>query len=204
MAWVGLKRGFLSMWAVTFNLTVSVYLAVMLLPAVAAVLPNSGTESWFYSCSACMLLIAALTFGVLQPIASAYFSGGYAVTFPKLLNTVVAAGLGFVSGYVTTAFVLLAISLMPFTAHRYVSQTLDERNLAPAIRGAVTASCNVIGAASVQIYPRRAIDVLNEFSSRRARFIASQTVSAGLPAGTIKPSCLRLALPRQRCCKAAS
>jgi hypothetical protein len=181
LAYVGLKKGFLPMWAACFNVTVSIYLGVMLLPVVAVAIPGAGAESWFYSCAACMLLIPVLTFAVLQPIASTWFSGGYAITFPKVFNTVVAAVLGFVCGYVATSFILLVISFTPITAHSYVKGILDERTLAPAIRGAVTTSCNIIGAASVQIYPRKAIDVLADFSARRTNFLESAAAEPPTP-----------------------
>jgi hypothetical protein len=56
----------------------------------------------------------------------------------------------------------------------------------PAARGAVTTSCNIIGAASVQIYPRKAIDVLNDFSTQRTKFIEGR--DATTPASESPPS----------------
>lgn len=171
LAFVGFKKGFLPIWAATFNTMVAIYLAVMLLPVYARYIPNPETESYYYSCAACMFVTAALTFAVLQPIASTYFSGGYAITFPRALDTVVAPALGFAAGCIATAFVILVISLMPFSAHKYVRTTLNEPNISPPVKSAVTTSCNIIGAASVQIYPRKAVDVLEEFSTRRTRFL---------------------------------
>jgi len=90
VSYAALKKGFFPIWAVCFNTLVSVYLGVMLLPIIAAVIPNSGTAAYFYSCSLCMLAVAVIAFVFLQTIASNYFSGGFAVTFPVVFNNIVA------------------------------------------------------------------------------------------------------------------
>ena len=183
VAYAGLKKGFLPIWAACFNVLVSIYLGVMLLPVMAAVIPDRGTQEWFYMCAASMLVIALLVFSLLQTVASAYFSGGYAISFPKIMDWAIAPALGFVCGYVALSFVLLVTGLMPFSSHRHVRGILDERALPPAVRNAVTGACNVIGAASVQIYPRKAKDVLEDFAKQRNDFVDARDNEGRTAAG---------------------
>ncbi len=172
VSYVALKKGFFPIWAIFFNTLVSVYLGVMLLPIIAAVIPNSGTAAYFYSCSLCMLAVAVIAFVFLQTIASNYFSGGFAVTFPVIFNNIVAATLGFITGYVATCFVLLVVSIMPFSAHDFVRGTLDADNLAPAVKVPVTATCDFIAKASMQIYPDVADGIIKNFAQQRRYFLA--------------------------------
>ncbi len=171
VSYVALKKGFFPIWAVLFNTLVSVYLGVMLLPVIAAVIPNSGTAAYFYSCSLCMLAVAVIAFVFLQTIASNYFSGGFAVTFPVIFNNIVAATLGFITGYVATCFVLLVVGIMPITAHPFVSGTLDADHLAPAVKVPVTATCGFIARASMQIYPNVADGIIKDFAQQRRDFL---------------------------------
>ncbi len=173
VSYAALKKGFFPVWAVFFNTLISVYLGVMLLPVIAAVIPNSGTAAYFYSCSLCMLAVAVIAFVFLQVIASNYFSGGFAVTFPVIFNNIAAATLGFITGYVATCFVLLVISIMPFSAHNSVRGTLDTDHLAPAVKAPVTATCNFIAKASMQIYPDVADGIIKDFARQRRDFLDS-------------------------------
>ena len=171
VSYVALKKGFFPIWAVFFNTLISVYLGVMLLPIIAAVIPNSGTPAYFYSCSLCMLAVAVIAFVFLQTIASNYFSGGFAVSFPVIFDKIAAAALGFITGYVATCFVLLVIGIMPFSAHRYVRGTLDADHLAPAVKVPVTATCKFIAKASMQIYPDAADGIIKNFFQQRRDFL---------------------------------
>ena len=170
-AYVGLKKGFFPIWAIFFNTLISVYLGVMLLPLIAAVIPNSGTSAYFYSCSLCMLAVAVIALVFLQVIASNYFSGGFAVSFPVIFNNIAAAALGFITGYAATCFVLLVVGIMPFSAHRYVCATLDADHLAPAVKVPVTATCDFIARASMQIYPDVADGIIQNFAQQRRDFL---------------------------------
>ncbi len=173
VSYVALKKGFFPIWAVFFNTLISVYLGVMLLPLIAAVIPNSGTAAYFYSCSLCMLAVAVIAFVFLQTIASNYFSGGFAVTFPVIFNNIVAATLGFITGYVATCFVLLVVSITPISARSYVRGTLDADNLAPAVKVPVTATCDFVAKASMQIYPDVADGIIKDFAQQRRNFLGS-------------------------------
>jgi len=79
--------------------------------------------------------------------------------------------LGFITGYVATCFVLLVVSIMPITAHRYVSGTLDADHLAAAVKAPVTATCNFIAIASMQIYPDVADGIIKNFAQQRRYFL---------------------------------
>ncbi len=173
VSYAALKKGFFPIWAVFFNTLISVYLGVMLLPIIAAVIPNGGTAAYFYSCSLCMLAVAVIAFVFLQVIASNYFSGGFAVSFPVIFNNIVAATLGFITGYVATCFILLVVGIMPFSAHSYVRGTLDADSLAPAVKAPVTATCNFIAKASMQIYPDIADGIIKDFAQQRRDFLDS-------------------------------
>ncbi len=162
-SYMGLKKGFLSMWAICFNLLISVYLCVMLLGVIAAAVPDSGGESYYYSCALCMLIVCGLVFGVLQLIASNYFSGGFQITFPKLFDSIGAAVLGFISGYLVCCVLIFIVSLMPFSNYSFVSGVLSPKNLPASVSKPVVSVCDFIGRASIQRDAEVAHGTLEDF-----------------------------------------
>ena len=167
-AYLGIKKGFFPMWAITFNILVSVYLSVMLLPVIEAIIPDNGGQAYFYNCALSLLIIGILVFVVLQTIASNYFSGGFQVSFPVIFNNIVAAILGFISGYLICCTVLVIISIMPFTSQSSIAnKILGPQNLPAAVTKPVIGACDFIGVASMQVWPDVAQDAVDDFLVQR-------------------------------------
>ena len=175
-SYMGLKKGFFPMWAIFFNILISVYLCVMLLPVIASTVPDSGGQTYYYSCAACMLIVGVLVFVVLQMIASNYFSGGFEVTFPKLFNSIGAAVLGFMSGYLVCCMLIVIVSLMPFSNYSLVEDVLSPTNLPDAVEKPMVSVCDFIGRVSIQVYPKVAAETIEEFISDRDRRLRNRNV----------------------------
>ena len=167
-AYLGFKKGFFPMWAISFNILVSAYLSVMLLPVIAAIIPDNGGLAYFYNCALSLLIIGMLVFVVLQTIASSYFSAGFQVTFPAIFDSIVAPILGFISGYLLCCTVLVIVSLMPFTNEPVANGILGPKNLSPAVTKSVTGACDFVGKASLQVWTENvAQGVLDDFLVKR-------------------------------------
>lgn len=167
-AYMGLKKGFFPMWAISFNILISVYLSVMLLPVIATIIPDNGGQAYFYNCALSLLIIGILVFVVLQTIASNYFSGGFQLSFPVIFNNIGAAILGFISGYLLCCTVLVIISIMPFTSQSPIAnKILGPKNLPAAVTKPVIGACNFVGRASLQVWPDVAQGAIDDFLVKR-------------------------------------
>ena len=166
-AYLGFKKGFFPMWAISFNILVSAYLSVMLLPVIAAIIPDNGGLAYFYNCALSLLIIGMLVFVVLQTIASSYFSAGFQVTFPAIFDSIVASILGFFSGYLLCCTVLVIVSIMPFTNEPAANRILGPKNLPPVVTKTVTGACDFVGVISMQVWPDKAQGAIDDFLVQR-------------------------------------
>jgi hypothetical protein len=116
----GYRWGFYTIWAVLFNLLISIYLSVMLSPTVAGFLPTlfpagarQSEGNFWYVYAAIAAGVALASFIVLQITAMAYFTGTFNISLPKLLESLGAMFIGFLVGYVLWGFICFLVLIMP-------------------------------------------------------------------------------------------
>lgn len=109
--WVGIKRGFYEMWTMLFNVVVSVYAAIYLTPVIVDTLPGAGETS--YGTAFTLTALAVGIFFVLGITSLTLFTGRFKVAFPKMLDNLGAAILGFLGGLLIWSFLALVISASP-------------------------------------------------------------------------------------------
>jgi len=110
-AWLAVKIGFYEMWATLFNIVISIYLAIFLGPIILAIIP--GVSDTPYSNVLTMLCTAAGGFLILHCISYTFLTGQFSVSFPKIFNTLGAAFLGFLAGFLVWSFLSLLICMTP-------------------------------------------------------------------------------------------
>ena len=143
---MGSRRGFYAMWATFFNVAVSVYIAIMLTPTLSSYFGFLGKGfgdvnggMFWYIYAGCVAGIAFLCFLIMEVMAMTYFTGAFDVTLPKLFQSIGAAGLGFLCGYIAWGFICFVVLIMPISKERiftkaFTSDTASrDKVAAPAI-----------------------------------------------------------------------
>ena len=118
----GYRWGFYTIWAMLFNLLISIYLSVMLSPTVMGFMPTlfpaSARQSdgnFWYVYAAIVAGVALVSFLILQITAMTYFTGTFNISLPKLMENLGAIFIGFVAGYVLWGFICFLVLIMPIS-----------------------------------------------------------------------------------------
>ena len=96
-AWFAVKIGFYEIWAMLFNIVISIYLAIRLRPVVPKFFPAAGAAP--YSDVLIIVAIALGVFLILHGITYVFLTSQFAVPFPKLFDILGAGVLGFLTGF---------------------------------------------------------------------------------------------------------
>jgi hypothetical protein len=166
----GYRMGFYVIWAVLFNIAISIYLSVMLTPAVAAFLPalfpagvKQGEPGFWYAYAGLSAAVAFISFLVLQITAMTYFTGTFNISLPKLMENLGAAAIGFVAGYILWGFICFVVLIMPIKESQPVllkSFTSDTKSREISIP-AVSKVVNIVNALSLQSDRRQVRNVIS-------------------------------------------
>jgi hypothetical protein len=120
-AWLAVRIGFYEMWAMLFNVLISVYLAVVLTPVIAEVVPAAAEPP--IGAALTLIALAAGSFLILHVISYTFLTGQFRVTFPKILDNLGSGILGFLGGFLIWSFLTLVVSVTP------LSQNAAARNI---------------------------------------------------------------------------
>lgn len=136
-AWSAVKVGFYGMWAMLFNIIISVYLAIFLRPGIVEVLPEVGNAP--YDNALAMIVTAVASFLVLQGITYTFFTAHFTIPLPKILDVVGAGVLGFWAGLLVWSFASLLIAITPIVENSFVKEIIisnqaQQINVSPVCR----------------------------------------------------------------------
>jgi len=154
----GYRWGFYTIWAVLFNIMISIYLSVMLSPTVAAFAPmlfggyKPGDAGFWYVYAAVAAAVALASFIVLQVVAMTYFTGTFNITLPRLLENLGAIFIGFVTGYILWGFICFLVLILPISKDQPVllkAFTADEQSKELSVP-VISKVVNTINALSLQ------------------------------------------------------
>lgn len=143
-----IRKGFFITWVTLFNIIVSIYLGVMLEATIIEKLPDVGDLGYHHAI--CLVVIAILSFTIMQTIAVTSLIGTYEVTFPQLVNSIGSGVLGFVSGYLVCGFVLFVLCVGQFSNIPFVEKICGQDGVSAVATGPVVKVCNFVAAASFQ------------------------------------------------------
>jgi len=114
------KKGFYETCVMLFNIVISIYLAVFLRPVIADIIP--AADSTAYNCAWTMIAIATAAFLILYAISYVFLTGQFAISFARIFDTLGAAFLGFLAGYLIYSFLCLLISITPISENTFVKK----------------------------------------------------------------------------------
>lgn len=118
--WFAIKIGFFEMWALLFNIVISIYVAIFLTPVILEIIPEAGNIP---CCNAFALgVLAGGTFLILYGITYVFLTGQFKVAFPKLFDILFTGILGFLAGFLVLSFAAMVIAITPISQNRFVKQ----------------------------------------------------------------------------------
>jgi hypothetical protein len=87
---------------------------------------------------------------IFQFIASSFFTGIFTVSFPKWIDTLGSALLGFVCGYVLWGFLCFTVLIMPLSQKRFLLNALtgDKESVAISRRSSTPSVSKIINTAN--------------------------------------------------------
>jgi len=124
--WFAIKIGFYEMWAMLFNIVISVYVAIFLAPVILNIIPEAGDIP--SSQAIALTVLGAGTFCILFGITYVFLTGQFKVSFPKSFDILFAGLLGFLAGFLVLSFAALVITITPISQNRFVRQVGFNRN----------------------------------------------------------------------------
>jgi hypothetical protein len=116
-AWIAYKVGLYEIWAAFFNILIAIYLSLYLAP-VFSNSPESAEGS--YRNMVLMAGIAVGTFVILEGASYLFLTGQVSISFPRIIDTVVAASIGFLAGFLVWSFVAVLIYVSPISRMSFV------------------------------------------------------------------------------------
>ena len=158
-AYVGVKKKFFVMWAMLFNLIVSIYLSIMLVYAISKSTPDVGSNGYFLA--GCLLALVALFYTIFHVIVKFYVIGNNVIEFPVLFDKIGAPVFGFIFGYLACCFVLFSLGIMPIAKHRFMTNVLGDADLASVASLPVKKACCFTGNVTRQCYPVKSGEIID-------------------------------------------
>jgi hypothetical protein len=118
--WFAIKIGFYEIWAMLFNIIISIYVAIFLTPVLLDIVPGSNDIP---CCNAFALaVLGGGTFLILYGITYVFLTGQFKVAFPKLFEILFTGILGFLAGFLILSFAAFVITITPISENRFVKQ----------------------------------------------------------------------------------
>lgn len=114
-----IKIGFYETWAFTFNIVISIYLAIFLGPTIASIPALAETPH----CNILAMIGTAIAvFLILHGISYTFITGQFSISFPKILDKPGAGFLGFAAGFLIWSFISFSIYITPISQNTFVKK----------------------------------------------------------------------------------
>jgi uncharacterized membrane protein required for colicin V production len=176
--WFAIKIGFYEMWAMLFNIVISIYVAIFLTPVILDIIPEAGDMPC--SNAFALAVLAVGTFFILYGITYVFLTGQFKVSFPKLFDILFTDILGFLAGFLVLSFAALVITITPISQNRFVRQVGLNRQSQQANISYICWWCDlvnsIVSSPDTKITSRQAIEhLLSGTQSKTKDKTAGQT-----------------------------
>ena len=152
-ALIGYRKAWYPSWAFSFNILVSVYTSIMITPQIVDNVPFIRVYLSNFSYSVFALISAAVVFAAMQLLTFKFFTSAYVISFPKILNTIGSAILGFLTGCVITGFLFFLINITPLSDFSAVRSFTQDRKISGRTNNVMLTACNFVHNISLQPCP---------------------------------------------------
>jgi hypothetical protein len=157
-AWFAVRTGFYGMWAMLFNIVISVYLAIYLRPVVVKI---PGLGNTYYTDALAMVGSAIAVFLILHGISYTFLTGQLVPSFPKVFNTLGAGILGFLAGFLLWSFLSLLVYVTPVSQNAFIKGAGFGKFQESSI-SCVSRWCGLVNALSFQDEQYRAEETIGQ------------------------------------------
>lgn len=110
--WLAVCLGFFQTWSLLFSIVISIYLAIFLAPNVAEFAPATDAISP-YCTALSMTVVAAGCFAILYGLSYVFLTAQYKISFPGIIDIVLAGAMGFLTGFLLLSFAALILTVTP-------------------------------------------------------------------------------------------
>lgn len=176
--WFSIKIGFYEIWAMLFNIVISIYVAIFLTPTVLDVIPGAGDIP---CCNAFALsVLGVVTFLILYGITYIFLTGQFKVAFPKLFEILFTGILGFLAGFLVLSFAALVITITPISQNRFVKQIGFTRESQEANISYMCMWCDLVNSivsSDTKITSKEAVEYLLNSAQSQTKNKSGQTTS---------------------------
>jgi hypothetical protein len=117
---VAINIGFYETCVMLFNVVISSYLALLLTPIITDVIPAAGAMPYGHVLTLLATAVAILL--ILYAVSYTFLTSQATVSFPKIVENLVAGLLGFLTGFLAFSFLVFLICLTPTREHPFVSK----------------------------------------------------------------------------------
>ncbi|MGA2916099.1 MAG: CvpA family protein [Sedimentisphaerales bacterium] len=152
-ALIGYRKTWYPSWTCLFNLLIAVYVSIMIAPQVVDKIPLIRSYLDDYSYAVFALAVAVVIFVVMNLFSFRYFTSASTVPFPKILDSVGAAVLGFLTGSLIVGFLLFLITITPLSHYSFVKSVAQGKQPDACGNYVVIASCSLVHDISLQPIP---------------------------------------------------
>ena len=182
--WFAIKIGFYEIWAMLFNIVISIYVAIFLTPVLLDIVPGSGDIP---CCNAFSLaVLGGGTFLILYGITYVFLTGQFKVAFPKLFEILFTGILGFLVGFLVLSFAALVITITPISQNRFVRQIGFNRESQQANISYMCLWCDLINSvvsSDTKVTSKEAVEYLLSSAQPQTENKAGQTTG-----GPVEPN----------------
>lgn len=166
-AFLGLKKGFLFMFATMFHMMFAIFISVLTAPMLLSMSP--GFETSGYYAGGCVLVMFLLIFAVLEGFGWFFFLRDREDYFPKMLEKAGGVIVGFFCGYGFACTLLLALCIMPCSRGK-IDWLCTRDNLQKLSTPGIFRICNFLGWYSLECFDgnvERAVEQLLSLNDPR-------------------------------------
>lgn len=179
-AWFAIKIGFYDIWALLFNMILSIYLSIFMNPVFAGLIPPSANTP--YNSALTVLMAAAGIFIILQVITYTFLTGQIKFSFPLIFDILGCGAMGFAAGLLIWSFIILIILISPVSQQQAITKFnvagQFEQTYMPYLYGVCDLVNTVVADADGRISTKQAIDAVKGIKKEPAPLPQDPNVSA--------------------------
>jgi uncharacterized membrane protein required for colicin V production len=174
---LAVKIGLYEMWALFFNIVISIYLAVFLRPIITDKVPVGGGAE--HNTALAIIITAVVVFAILEGISYMFITSPFSISFPKILDTAGSGVLGLLAGFLVWSFINFLIGITPMgqDQNSFVKKIGLGAQPKQAATSYLTSWCNVV----------------NTIASNRDSTVTSEQLVSGLLKSTEEKAKAKLA-----------
>lgn len=185
VAWAAAKFGLRDAWLFLFNSVLAVFLAIFLTEPIIEGVPSAGETS--YGTALTLLATGIGSLLLLQGTAYAFVTSQFKVPFPRILDKVAAACLGFAAGFLIWSFLSLVVSLTPAVNNQMAEESGFRSQTQQAAIPYIGFWCDIphgiVGSPGGPASTHKAIEQLFELAARKSGRASESQASDDLSTG---------------------